>query len=81
MVGGSLGHSDHNVANFKFFSVMRKKVRVATLDFKKANFKLLRELVSSVPWESTLEGVEVHTCSPVFKNHLVEAQEQAVPLL
>lgn len=35
------------------FGVMREKdSRVATLDIKRANFKLLRELFNSVPWES-----------------------------
>ena len=50
MIGGCLGHSDHEMVEFKIFGVMRKKVsRVATLDLKRANFKLPRELVSSVP--------------------------------
>ncbi|KAK4811191.1 hypothetical protein QYF61_019822 [Mycteria americana] len=57
MVGGCLGHSDHEMVEFKIFGVMRKKVsRVATLDFKRADFKLFRELLSSVPWESAFEG-------------------------
>lgn len=48
MVGGCLGHSDHELVDFKIFGVMRKKdSRAGTLDFKRANFKLLRELLSS----------------------------------
>lgn len=36
-----LGHTDH-----KFFSVMRKKdSRIATLDIKRVNFKLFKELL------------------------------------
>ena len=59
---------------------MRKKdSRVATLDFRRANFKLLGELLSSVPWESAFEGLGVHECWSVFKNHLLKAQEQAIP--
>jgi len=39
MVGGCLGHSDHEMIEFKIFDVMRKMgSRVATLDFKRANF-------------------------------------------
>lgn len=44
MVGGSLGCDDHQKVEFKVLGVMRKIFsRVATLDFEKANFKLLRE--------------------------------------
>lgn len=69
VVGGSLGHSDHEMAEFKFFSVMtRKDSRVATLDFKTANFELFRELFSTASWESAFEGLGVHKCWPVFKN-------------
>ena len=38
MVGGCLGHSDHEMVVFKIFSVRRKKdSRVATLHFRRAN--------------------------------------------
>lgn len=36
----------------KIFGEMRKMMsKVVTLDFKRENFKLLRELVNRVPWE------------------------------
>jgi len=82
MVGGCLDHSDHETVEFNIFSVMRRKVsRVVTLGFKKANFNLFRGLVNSVPWESAFEGLGVHECWSVFKNHLLKAQEQAIPVL
>lgn len=61
-VGGYLGHSDHKIVQFEDFSAMRKKKfsKAVTLDFKRAHFKLLRDLVSSVSWESTFEGLGVH---------------------
>jgi len=60
MVSGCLGHSDHDMIEFKTVSVMRKKdSRVATLDIRRANFKLFRELFSRVPWESAFEGLGV----------------------
>ena len=81
MVGGCVGHSDHEMVEFKIFSVMRKKdSRVATLGFRRANIKLFRELFNRVAWESACEGLGVHECWSVFKNHLLEAQEQAIPL-
>lgn len=40
---------DHEMGNFKIFDVMWKKVsKVATLDFNRANFRPLSELVTSV---------------------------------
>lgn len=38
--------------------------------------ELLMELFSRVPWEFALEGSGVHKCWLVFKNRLLEAQEQ-----
>ena len=64
VVGHCLGHSDHEMFQFKIFSVMRKKdSRVATLDFRRANFKLCRELFSRVSWESAFEGLGAHCLS------------------
>lgn len=75
MVGGCLGHSDHESTEFKIASVMRKKDSiVSTLDFRRAKFKLF----SRVPWDSAVEGSGVHECWSVFKKHLLEAQEQAI---
>lgn len=46
---------------FKIFGVMRKKnIRVSTLDFKGACFKLLTNLVSGVSWEPTFECLQFH---------------------
>ena len=67
VVGGCLGHSDHKMVEFKLVSVMREKdSRVATLGFRRANFKPF----SRVPWESASEGLGVHECWSVFKKHL-----------
>ena len=50
MVGGCLGHTNHKEFEFKIFGVIKKKVNIiATLDSKTENFKLHRELISSVP--------------------------------
>ena len=68
-VGGCLGQSDHEMVEFKISSVRIKMVStVATLGFRRANFKLLRELLSSVPWESALECLGVHEIWSLFKN-------------
>lgn len=81
IIGDSLGHSDHESVEFKIFGVRRKKFfRVSTLDFKRRNLKPPRDLVSSVPWESVLEILEVHESWCLFKNHLLKVQGQAIPL-
>lgn len=73
MVGGFLDHSDHEIVDFKIFGVMRKKFgTVATLDFKRVNFKLLRELIDNVPWEFSLEGLGVHRSWSLFRNHILK---------
>lgn len=54
--------------------------RVVSLDFKKANFKPLRESVSRVPWEPAFEGLRVHESWSLLKNHLIKTKEQAIPV-
>ncbi|GAB0202528.1 mitochondrial enolase superfamily member 1 [Grus japonensis] len=79
-IGGCLGHSDHEVVEFKIFGDRRKTAtKTSTLDMGRADFRLLRELVSQVPWETALEGIGVHQCWSLFKGHLLRAQEQAIP--
>lgn len=47
--------------SLKIFVVRQIKInRVAILDFKRANIKLFRQILSSVPWESVYEGLGVH---------------------
>ncbi|GAB0180024.1 hypothetical protein GRJ2_000467700 [Grus japonensis] len=79
-IGGHLGHSDHEVVEFKIFGDRRKTAtKTSTLDMRRADFRLLRELVSQVPWETALEGIGVHQCWSLFKGHLLRAQEQVIP--
>lgn len=52
-----LSHNDLQMAEFRAFGVISKKVnKIAVLDFKRANMKLVRESVSIVPWESSFAG-------------------------
>jgi len=81
MVAGCLGHSDHEIVEFKIFDDMGKTVSSATaLAFGRTGFRLLKAPVSKVPWESAFEGIQVHKCRPLFKSHLLRAQEQAIPM-
>lgn len=50
VVGGNLGHNDHEVNEFKIFADMRKSAsKSSTLDMRRTDFRLIRELVSKVP--------------------------------
>lgn len=58
-IGGHLGQSDHAV-EFKISVDSRKSAdKISTLDMR-AEFRLLRELISKVPLENTFAGAEVH---------------------
>jgi len=81
MAGGNFGHSDQEIVEFKISGVIKKKVsRVSTQDFKTEYLKLFRKLLSNVPWESAFEGLVVHDCWSIFKNHLLKEKKQAIPL-
>ncbi|KAK4830060.1 hypothetical protein QYF61_008398 [Mycteria americana] len=53
--------------------------RTATLDFRRADFGLLRRLVERVPWEAALMGKGVQEGWTFFKEEALKAQERAVP--
>lgn len=45
------GHLGHEVIKFKIFGDGRKIVtKTSTLNMSRADFRLLRELVSKIPW-------------------------------
>ncbi|KAK4806872.1 hypothetical protein QYF61_012593 [Mycteria americana] len=72
---GSLGCRDHNIVEFKILLHMLK-----TLDFRRANFKMLRAQLRGIPWEASMEGKGACKCWELFKNSLLEAQEHLHPL-
>ncbi|KFV20372.1 hypothetical protein N340_07678, partial [Tauraco erythrolophus] len=50
-----------------------------TLVFRRADFGLFRDLLGKVPWEKDLEGRGAQESWLVFKDHLLQAQEQCIP--
>jgi len=72
--GGSLGCSDHAPVEF---SILRGtgwvKCRVRTLNFRKANFQLFRELVCGIHWETALRGKELNERWELFKHIFLRA--------
>ncbi|KAF1425232.1 hypothetical protein FQV24_0000448, partial [Spheniscus mendiculus] len=81
MIGGRLGHSDHEMIEFSILREVRRGVsRTAPLDFRRADFGLLRGLIDRVPWEAVLKGKGVQEGWTFFKKEILKAQEQAVPI-
>ena len=74
---GSLGCSDHEMVEFKILKAARRAHRkLTTLDFKRADFGPFRDLVSRVPCDKALEGRGAQESWLIFKDHLLQAQEQ-----
>ncbi|KAG6926229.1 hypothetical protein G0U57_012464, partial [Chelydra serpentina] len=56
-VGGNLGSSDHEMVAFRILTKGRKESsRIRTLDFRKADFDSLMELMRRIPWEANMRG-------------------------
>ena len=53
---GSLACGDHEMAEFKILRVARRvQSELTTLDFRRADFGLFRDLLGGVPWDNALE--------------------------
>ena len=77
---GSLGCSDHKMVEFKILRVSKRVCsKLATLDFRRADFELFRELLGRVTWEKALEERRAQESWSVFKDHLLQAQKQCIP--
>ncbi|XP_068531176.1 uncharacterized protein [Anas acuta] len=80
-VGGSLGCSDHEMVEFQIElgKGSKAKSRIATLDFRRANFDLFWDLLGSISWDRLLEGKGACESSATFKQHFFHAQGQCIP--
>ncbi|GAB0190077.1 hypothetical protein GRJ2_001473000 [Grus japonensis] len=77
---GSLGCSDHKMVEFKFLRAARRACsKLTTLDFRRADFGLFRDLLGRIPWDKALEGRGAQDSWLVFKHHLLQAQERCIP--
>jgi len=55
--GGSLSCSDHEMVNFRILCRGSRAIRkIKTLDFRRANFGLFKELLGGIPWVRAPEG-------------------------
>jgi len=69
---GSLGCSDHEMVEFKILRAKRRAhSKLTTLVFRRADFGLFRDKV--------LEGRGTQESLLIFKDHILQAQEQCIP--
>ncbi|GAB0208055.1 hypothetical protein GRJ2_003271200 [Grus japonensis] len=77
---GSLGCSDHEMVEFEILRAARRAhSKLPTLDFRRADFGLFRDLLGRVPWDKALEGRGAQDSWLIFKGHLLQAQEPCIP--
>ncbi|KFP07547.1 hypothetical protein N300_15283, partial [Calypte anna] len=50
------------------------------LDFKRANFGLFKDLLGRVEWDKNMDGKGAQEIWSIFKDHLLHAQDQCVPM-
>ena len=79
-IGGSLGCSDHALLEFLILkNVGLAKSRDRTLYFRRENFRLLKELLSGIPWETVLKDMGTEQSWQLFKDTLLRAQWLSIP--
>ncbi|GAB0176444.1 hypothetical protein GRJ2_000109600 [Grus japonensis] len=77
---GSLGCSDHKMVEFRILrAVRRARSKLTTLDLRRADFGLFRDLLGRIPWDKALEGRGAQDSWLIFKGHLLQAQERCIP--
>jgi len=54
--------------------------RIKTLDLRRANFGLFKELLGGIPWARALEGRGLQESWLLFKRHFLHAQKRCIPL-
>jgi len=78
--GGSLGCSDHTLVEFTVLrDIGKARSVVRTLNFRKANFQLFKEVVSRTPWETVLRDRGAEQSWQILKDAFQRAQELSVP--
>jgi len=80
-VGGRLGCSDHEMVEFRILrGGSRALSMIKSLDLRRANFGLFKELLGGIPWARGLEDRGVQGCWWLFKHYFLHAQEWYIHL-
>jgi len=74
-VKGSRGCNDHEMVELKILRAARRvHSKLTTLEFRRADFGLCRDLLGKVPWDEALEGRGAREKWLIFRDHLLQAQ-------
>ena len=77
VAGESLRCGNHEMVEFKILCGRSKAIhRIATLDFRRANFDFFKDL--GIPWARVLEGKGVHESWLALKQHFFQAQDWCI---
>jgi len=77
----SLGCSDPEMVEFRVLRGGSTAVsRITTLDFRRANFGLFKDLLGGIPWVRALECKGVQESWLLFKHYFLRAQDQCIPV-
>ncbi|GAB0183929.1 mitochondrial enolase superfamily member 1 [Grus japonensis] len=77
---GSLGCSDHKMVEFRILRAAKRACsKLTTLDFRRADCGLFRDLLGRIPWDKALEGRGAQDSWLIFKGHLLQAQQRCIP--
>jgi len=67
------------MVEFKILRAMRRaRSKLSTLDFRRTDFGLIRDLLGRIPWDKTLEGRGAQESWLIFKVHLLQPPEQCI---
>ncbi|GAB0209397.1 mitochondrial enolase superfamily member 1 [Grus japonensis] len=67
------------MAEFKILRGRSRAIsRITTLDFRRGNFGLFRDLLGRIPWVRALEGKGAQESWSIFKHHFLQAQDWCI---
>ncbi|GAB0181918.1 cAMP-dependent protein kinase inhibitor alpha [Grus japonensis] len=76
---GSLGCSDHEMVEFEILRAARRaRSKLTTLDFRRADFGLFRDLLGRIPWDKALEGRGVQVAGLALFNIFVSDMDSGI---
>ncbi|PKU39070.1 nedd4-binding protein 2-like 2 [Limosa lapponica baueri] len=79
-IGGSLSCSDHALVEFTVLRhTCQSRSMVRTLNFRKANLQLFKELVNRSPWEMVLRDKRTERRWEIFKDSFHRPQDLSIP--
>jgi len=80
-IGGSLGCSNHALVKFVITRNMGlEKSGVRTLNFGRVNFRLFKELLDEIPWETLLRDKGTVRSWQHIKDAFLRSQQRSIPL-